>query len=366
MRKILFFINTLQGGGAEKALVNLLQCIDNEKYVVTLVTVSGGYYEKELPDKIKYRQLVRGNSWLSKQLAKVIYHLPHWFVNALVTKGNYDVEVAYLEGFPTRVIAAGQSNAKKIAFVHCDVSVAPIVKQFYMHRKMCHDEYLKYDNVFFVSEAAKRGFEGTIGRLSNSSVVCNVINYQEIKEKAQLHADVEFDTDGIKIVCVGRLSKEKAFDRVVRIATKLEARYRFQIYILGDGNQRPVLEELIAENNTQSVKLLGFQQNPFPCMKQADFLLCSSLFEGYSTVVAESLFLGVPVLTTRCAGMDELLENGRMGMIVDNDEEALCRGIETILKNPDILRKYKEILQSKKQGGTLPGGAVAIEKILGK
>jgi glycosyltransferase involved in cell wall biosynthesis len=231
------------------------------------------------------------------------------------------------------VIAAGNTAAKKIAFVHCDVSVTHVLTKYYRSDKACHNEYVGFDKVCFVSEAAKEGFESTVGLLSNASVVRNVIDFEEIRQKAEEPVDTEFDTAGMKILCVGRLAKEKAYDRVIRIAAELEKTYRFQIYILGEGDQRSSLEKLVAEKNVKSVKLLGFKSNPYPYMKKADLLICSSLFEGYSTVVAEALLLGLPVLTTRCAGMEELLKAKEDGVIVENSEAALREGLAKILQD---------------------------------
>lgn len=346
MKKILFFINTLQGGGAEKVLINLLNSLDREKYEITLVTVSGGRYCDQLPEDIRYKQLVHIRSWFSKQLVKVIYHLPHRWVRRMVSKEEYDIEIAYLEGFPTQVIAAGKGKSTKVAFVHCDISVKPILNEYYRNKRACYEEYAAFDKVCFVSEAAKVGFEKNINKLDNAFVVHNVVNYNEVREKAKEQAEFDFKTDAMKLVCVGRLSTEKAYDRMIRIAAELEKRYVFRIYILGEGDQRTCLESLMNELSVSTVKLLGFKSNPYPYMKHADLLVCSSLFEGYSTVVAESLSLGTPVLTTRCAGMDELLENGKYGIIVDNEESALREGIENILKDKDLYEKIKQSLQN--------------------
>ena len=82
--------------------------------------------------------------------------------------------------------------------------------------------------------------------------------------------------------------------------------------------------------------MLGYHKNPYPFYRKADLYVCSSYFEGYSTSCVEAIYFGLPVLTTRCAGMDEILNSGKFGMIVDNTTDALCNGLECILSNRSL------------------------------
>ena len=82
-------------------------------------------------------------------------------------------------------------------------------------------------------------------------------------------------------------------------------------------------------------------------MAKADVFVCSSLFEGYSTAVTESIILGVPVVTTDCAGMDEILHNGEYGIITPNTEEGLLQGLKTVFADKQLLRQLKEKIQKK-------------------
>ena len=83
-------------------------------------------------------------------------------------------------------------------------------------------------------------------------------------------------------------------------------------------------------------------------LKNANLFVCSSIFEGYSTVVKECLLLGVPVLTTDCAGMDEMLENGKYGIVVPNNDQALLEGLEKFLANPHVVKIYRENIKSNR------------------
>jgi glycosyltransferase involved in cell wall biosynthesis len=275
-------------------------------------------------------------------LSRIIYRLPARFVYNKVVKDNYDIEIAYLEGFPTRVIAKGNSKAKKFAFVHCDVSVMPVLQNFYKNKTQCMNEYSTFERVCFVSRKSREGFEKTFGSLNNSSVVHNVINIEEIHQKANMPVEFEYSTEGLKMISVGRLSPEKGYERLIKIVSELEKKYAFEIWILGDGDERSNLEALIERLNVKSVKLLGFQTNPYNYMKMADLYICPSYYEGYSTTVSECVELGIPVLTTDCAGMDEILVNGENGIIVNNCDNELKNGMEQMLSNIHMLSVNKK------------------------
>ena len=86
-------------------------------------------------------------------------------------------------------------------------------------------------------------------------------------------------------------------------------------------------------------------------------LVCSSWHEGLSTVIVEGLILGKAIVTTACAGMDELLGNSEFGVITENNEEALCKGIKMFLYKPEIIKEFSEKAKLKgeslKKNGTL-------------
>ena len=89
-----------------------------------------------------------------------------------------------------------------------------------------------------------------------------------------------------------------------------------------------------------TVSLLGYQSNPYPFMKAADLLVCSSGYEGLSTFITEGLVLGKAIVTTECSGMRELLGSSEFGLIVDNQEDALCNGLRKMLKDSELRATY--------------------------
>ena len=82
-----------------------------------------------------------------------------------------------------------------------------------------------------------------------------------------------------------------------------------------------------------SAKLLGFRENPYNLMYAADILVCSSIFEGFSTFVTEGLILGKPIVTTDVSGMHELLSDSEYGLITANDDEAFYAGVKRMSRD---------------------------------
>lgn len=330
-KRILFFINTLGGGGAEKVLVDLLIALDPNRYDLHLCTVQGGVRKKDLPDYVHHRQILPDDC--NKWLRRLVYHLPKRLFCRLFLRGNYDVKVAYLEGFPTQVLARDPDRrAKKAAFVHFDISSVPFVQTYYGTAERCREEYRRFDQVCMVSEQVKEGVERAVGApLENARVVHNVLDRDRVLALAEVDSPPLFHGPGTRLLAVGRLTEQKAFERLIRAAAELERTLSFELCILGEGEERPELEALIRELGVRSVRLPGYRENPYPLMKQADWLVCSSRYEGYSTVVAEACLLGLPVVTTDCAGMRELLENGSCGIIVENSRQGVEDGLRRVL-----------------------------------
>ena len=200
MKKLLFFINSLGGGGAEKVLVDLLNSLDSKKYDIHLVSVTGGVHEHRLSENINYRKIVNvKNGFLNNLLSRIFYHLPLKIAYKFVKRDEYDIEIAYLEGYPTRVIASGKTDAKKIVFVHCDVSVHGVLNSFYKNNDECIGEYTGFDKTCFVSQVAKEGFEKTIGEIPNSIVLHNFIDFDVVKEKALEENTVQIEKNVEKL-----------------------------------------------------------------------------------------------------------------------------------------------------------------------
>ena len=118
--------------------------------------------------------------------------------------------------------------------------------------------------------------------------------------------------------------------------------------ILGDGVERKSLEDFIVCNDMETYVLIpGFSNNPYEPIYQSDLFVCSSRAEGFSLVIAEAMTLGIPVVSTCCMGPNELLQDGKCGMLVDNSEEGLYIGLKSVLNNMSKMNDYVEVAQER-------------------
>ena len=207
--------------------------------------------------------------------------------------------------------------------------------------------YKLFDKVFFVSNNAKEGFENSIGKLSTSSVLYNIIDNKKItnlsKEKIS-----EDKPNKFLFVSVGRLSKEKGYDRLIEAAANLNKDdYNYEIWILGEGPERNKLKELSRKHNIKNIRFLGYKINPYKYMKISDVFISTSRVEGYSCVVAEALILKIPVISTNCAGTKEILENGKFGKIVENNTQGIYIGMKEILDSKNEYNKYLALAKER-------------------
>lgn len=366
MIKILFLIPNLAGGGAERVLVNLVNNMDSNQFDITVQTLFDvGNNKQYLNSNIKYKYIFkksfRGNIHFLKLFS------PKYLARKFI-KEEYDIAISYLEGPTTRIVSGIQNSAtKKVNWVHSDLTKKSLV-QSYRNFKEFVDCYTEYDSTVFVSESAKEVFE-EITELSNNHIVkYNIVETDRIKHKSYEEIkDITFDTDKINLVTVGRLIEVKGYDRLLTIVKMLvKDDENFHLYILGEGYLERKIHNFIIKNKLEKfVTMLGYKENPYKYVKQADLFVCSSYLEGYSMAVVESLIVGTPVITTSVGIMEKILgHNNEYGLIVDNEEEALYEGLKTILNDKKILDYYKKKAEERASFFDTEKTVKEVEKLL--
>lgn len=348
MIKILFFIPGLSEGGAEKVLCNLVNNMDQSKFDITVQTV--GYYdfEKYLVKGIHYKSIFHNRSRLAEIITTFWYRFCTEFklTYPLYIKDDYDIEIAYLECGATKVMAASNNKkAVKLAWVHCDIKEKGLTAQ------KSGKYYAKFDRAICVSQKAKQSFDEIFGHYVQSTVLFNVIDEDEIFRKVNEESRINWKANVFHLLTVGRLSYEKGCDRLIEVCSRLKVDgYMFRLHIIGDGPEKEKLQRQVEkEQITEYVEFKGYIANPYPYMKRADLIAIPSRTEALSTVVIESLILGKPLITTRCAGMEELLGDSRYGLIVENDTKSLYYGIKKLLDSPDQISYYESQASQKSE-----------------
>lgn len=339
--KILFYIDTLEGGGAEKVLRNLVNSMDKSKFDITVQTTFKENTKELLSKDINYKYCYNNKSALADLVFRAEAALN--LVYPLHIKSDYDIEVAYLECASTKIIAGSTNKkAKKLAWVHCDLRrITDNPNSFAEKTKPWYD---KFDKVICVSENVKEAFIELFSNSPEAEVIYNTIDTHDILEKANENLPEIVTKSKLTLAILGRFVAAKNYPRLLKAVKELlDEGFDFDLWILGDGEERPIIEKYISENNLSgNIKLLGFQNNPYPFVKNADLLVCSSNYEGFSTFVTEGLILGKTVVTTNCSGMKELLGKNEFGLITENDDDAFKDGLRKMLSNPDLLKEYTQ------------------------
>lgn len=344
MIKILFFIPTLSGGGAEKVLCNLVNNMNQEEFDITVQTIESCNPESLLRKGIHYKMINHRKSRFTNKLFSYWFRFCAEFKLAYTffVKDNYDIEVAYLETIPTKIIAQStNAKAKKIAWVHCDLSKKEGMKKA---ASKIRDQYKQFDKIVCVSEDVRVGFQELLGVEINTVVIPNVIDEDEICSKAMEPICWQRESNEIRLIAVGRLTQQKNFSYLVDTCAKLrDTGNSFSLNILGEGPERKRLEQQIISLNLESiVKLRGFVSNPYPWLQQSDIVVCSSEYEGISTVVQEALILNKPIVTTPCTGMSELLGQSEYGMIVSPSTDGLFKGLYQMINSKELRNYYSQ------------------------
>lgn len=356
MKKVLFLIDSLRGGGAEKVLVDIVENLDKCKFDITVMTcVREGVYVENIKKHVKYKPFfidIEQKNNIFNQIVDKIYvklrslflkFVPAKIIHKLFIGNKYDVEIAFLEGHATKIIGSSMNKkSKKYAWVHTDMIANNWSRTFYKSLDEQIDTYNKFNSIYCVSEQAKNSVIDLTQRNENVFTFYNPVNKTKIRELATTN-HVDFNPNIFNIITVGRLHPQKGYDRLLNVHKRLiNEGIIHHLYILGEGKERDNLESFISENSLEStVNLLGFQTNPYVYMNSANLFVCSSRAEGYSLVVAESLILGVPVISTNCAGPCELLGFGEYGLITDNTEDSLYEGLKKMITDVEMYESYK-------------------------
>lgn len=343
MKKIVFGITSLTLGGAERVLVDLANELSKSKdYHITVFTIySKGELEKQLSDRVTLKSIY-SNSY--KQLGKMKQKLlvP---ISILIGKNKiykkyienqYDMEIAFLEGPITRIFSCEKEKNKKIAWVHNDIAqVFGTGIKAKLKRKIDEKLYEKFRKLVFVSNSNLETFEQTyLNNKAEKHVIYNYIDSQKVLEKAEEQVETGFSNEQINLVTVARLVQQKALDRLIKIHSKLiKEGITHNIYIIGDGPEKEHLQQLIESNNcTNTIKLLGAKENPYPYMKMANYFCLLSHFEGYPMVVEEAKILNKNILITDNASR-EVVKNYRNSKVFENSEDGIYEGLKKILTN---------------------------------
>lgn len=376
MKKILFVMNTMGHAGAEMALIELLKKIDVSKYDISLFVVTGqGEMVSRLPNGVKLLNKTyndspvlnsEGRKYLRKTVlrslfrrANVLRLFPYLVLNfcRMLIKGrikvdkllwrvlsdgadrieeNFDLAVAYLEGASAYYVTDHVKADKKAAFIHVDYDMAGYTGH------LDRDCYLQFDNIFAVSEAVRQSFLLHYPACAEKTAVFrNIVDADAIREKSLLDGGFKDSCQVLRVLTVGRLTEPKGLDVSINACRRLiDSGENFRWYVLGEGDQRALLEKYIHEAGMERYFiLLGADDNPYTYMRQADIYVQCSRYEGSGIALREAQILGKPVLATNRGGLVEQVKDGENGLLCEFSEEAIADKLKILLHDEEMRKK---------------------------
>ena len=379
MKQILIISHAMEIGGAEKALLGLLNSIDYDRYQVDMFLCR---YEGELlndiPSKVNLLPQNKANCLavpmlnllkqgkldmlygrlkskiFSKKKVKELglkadnqveltysHRYTHKYIEEISPGKQYDLSISFLT---PHYICLHKCNAKKkIAWIHTDYSTIDIDVETEL------EMWSGYDYIASISDQCTKSFISKFPSLENKIVrIDNILTKDMVVKQADVLIE-GFDKGTINLLSIGRFSHAKNFDNVPNICKRiLETGLNVKWYLIGYGGDEQLIKNKIKEEGMEEyVIVFGKKENPYPYIKACDFYIQPSRYEGKAVTVREAQILKKPVIITRFPTSASQLTDGYDGVIVDMDNEGCAKGIVDVINNKELVERiinnlYKE------------------------
>lgn len=377
-KKVFVFSHAMEIGGAERALLGLLNCMDYSKYDVDLFLMrhSGELMElipedvNLLPPDRKYSSLAipiinvvkngefdiafgritgklnaeKFNKKMSYCNSEAALEYSHKYTQKympMMSDKEYDLAISFLT--PHYFVSEKVRAKKKIAWIHTDYSYLNL--DITSELKM----WSAYDNIISISNDVTKAFLTKFPSLENKIVLIENISSKVFIESQAEMFDVtdEMSNSDIKLLSVGRFCEAKNFDNVPEIASIIKSKgIDFKWYIIGYGGDEQLIRSKITEFNMEdTVIILGKKENPYPYMKACDIYVQPSRYEGKAVTVCEALLLNKPVVITDYPTAHSQIKNGFDGIIVPLDNQGCANALAEIMTDKELLNKLIENME---------------------
>lgn len=376
-KKILIRIGSLRHGGAEKVLATFLKNLPKDKYEIDLLlNLYSGKYLSEIPSWVNVIYLNKGEmittnrlqdiprkafrvlyQWIMKRFPKLLYKC--------ILKGKkYDIEFAGIHGFRDEILQSPIKTSKKVMWIHNDLRKT----EFHNYTDEEIRKFFGYDKILVISKHIQKDFENLAKNDDERSRIVRIYNpldTEEVLRKSQ-SLTLEKQTSVPTFLSVGTIFPQKGFDRLLKVHRKLlDEGFPHNIIIIGDGYDFQNIKKLRDELGVQeTTEMLGFTDNPYPYFRDADFYVLSSRYEGFPTVLFEAITLKKNIIATDVSGVREMLENGKLGFIVENTEEGIYEGMKKALVQPSDFQAYQDNLKCYEMPFNLENSVRKIMEIL--
>ena len=323
------------GYGTEKSLADIINRIDTNNYIIDVLPLFKNSETNILSDKINILDSLidyTSKNFNEKKALNYYYYLlanPIKF-NRLI-KNKYDCVIACNHNAPS-YFASYIKNTPKVVWIRGDLSELDynkfdidskeynVVKQEFEMQKNVFSEF---DHIVVISESVRKALYDLFGIYENVVKIPNSVDIQKI---IQMSDETITGFDKASFVTLGRLDDNKNQILLLKACRLLkEKTNNFNVYLLGDGENRRFLQKFIDENLLgDNVKILGFKDNPYPYVKNSVASVLTSFSEGFSLALAESVILNTPIISTDVGIARELVDKYDCGNIIRYDENELA------------------------------------------
>lgn len=357
--KILFRIRSMETGGVQKVLLNILNNLDKNIFDVTLLlNLYQGELIKEIPESIKVqyigkgREFMNSNSFIKKfQLItraaklKLYSKFPRLLYKNLKLY-NQDVEIAFFHYNYDDVLNSPNLKSKKIGWMHGDIKNITING----NKEKFVAKFLRFNTMVYVSQQTMQSAKSFNDQIAaNAKIIYNPIEVDDIIAKSKLKPTIKISShknDSIQsFISVGRIKPGKGYQLLIEAHKKLidDGLYH-KIYLVGEGEYKEELLKKVKEYRIEETFIfLGEHSNPYPLIKEADYFILPSFSEAYPLVIAESLILEKPIITTDVGGIREMMVDQENGIFIpSNNEPALYESMKTLLYDPKKVQFFIE------------------------
>lgn len=382
-KKVLFIIDSLNCGGAEKSLISVLNVLPRERFEISLWLISHvGAFLSLVPEDVSFVTPPKAGFFRSccLKLGGLLYSII-WRVDRLLGRntclaellwkckvkwnnipiGDWDTVVAYQQGIPTFIVADKFSNCKKCAWINADIFGE-------INKELNLSFYSKMDKVVLVSDAILQKAKVEFPELAHKmEVVYDMLDVKAIRELANEPVkSLRSTSDELIFVTTGRLVAEKGHKIAIETAAELKRRgLKFRWYFIGEGPMREEIERMKIEKDVDDeIVLLGLQTNPYAFVNQADVYVQTSILEGFCLTVREAKLLSKPVVSTNFPAIYNQLRHKENGLIAEMNYISVADNICRVISDENLRKNIVENLQLENLQRTQDDVSV-IEKVIG-
>ena len=386
MKKVLILIHDMQIGGAQKSLTSFCRCLADStagrNYEVHLMPISPkGEFLSQIPGQVQIIEPPAELRWLGSPFSgkllkkhfslRAVWGQALWMLRKMLKlfpaklnlqqalwtcwkpfvpnlQESYDIAVSYMDGVPNYFVMDKVQAKKKVLWIHSE----------YQKQGYCAD----YDRLYFekchkiitISDNCRNCILKAFPHLGDKThILENITSGEDVVGKSLAYNPEEFcNTQGLKLLSVGRLNPQKGFDIAIEAARLLrDGGLSFRWLVLGEGAERQSLQEAIVRYDLGShFRLVGARENPYVYMRQCDILVQPSRVEGKSIVLDEAKILCKPIVATNYTTVKDSIDHGHTGWVVDMTPEGIAAGIRLLWEKPELREQLCEQLAALPKG----------------